>query len=344
LDLVNASGGIDGHPVKLIMCYDQGDPNTSRTCADNAVSNPDVVATVAVFSNNDDIIDPIMEKAGIAQIGIDPQGATDPTCDVCFAFDGGGISDTVGLAAELHVFDGANKIDLEIPTVPVAQAEMGDAKRTLLAVDPGAQIQEQFVAFTVADYDPYVEASAGYQATALFTGGSQLVSWVKTAHSLGIKMDFGVLGCCITPQDIQETGGLLNGALVAADTAPPTSNVAGAVLYRSIVSKYAPKGTVIDQSGMYGWMSAKLFADVAKSITGPVTRVSLLAALRKLNGYTGFDGLIAPYTTTVKNTAMGGTIPDLYNTNLVPVRLEDGVEQVVSKGYMNVFTGKIIGG
>jgi hypothetical protein len=66
--------------------------------------------------------------------------------------------------------------------------------------------------------------------------------------------------------------------------------------------------------------------------------------MRNLNDYSGFDGLIAPYTTTHKNTAEDGTIPDLYNVNLVPVRLENGVFTVVSKGYIDPYTGKILDG
>ena len=176
LDAINAAGGVHGHPVKLIQCLDHGDPNQSRTCANQAVSNPNVLGTVFVFSNNDNVIDPIMEAAGMPQIGIDPQGSDDPKCNVCFAFDGGGLSDTAGIGTVLHVYEGVNKIDMEIPQVPVAQAEMTVAKNNFLSVNPTGSVKEQFVPLTVANYAPYVEATRGYDGTALFTAGPQLAA------------------------------------------------------------------------------------------------------------------------------------------------------------------------
>ena len=152
-----------------------------------------------MFSNNDNVIDPIMEAAGMPQIGIDPQGSDDPKCNVCFAFDGGGLSDTAGIGTELHVYEGVNKIDMEIPEMPVAQAEMTVAKNNFLSVNPTGSVKEQFVPLTVANYAPYVEATQGYDGTALFTAGPQLVGWVKEASSLGIKMKWGILGIASPP-------------------------------------------------------------------------------------------------------------------------------------------------
>ena len=344
LDVLNAAGGIGGHPVKLVMCYDHDDPNTARTCANQAVSDPKIVATVDVYSENDNVIDPIMEDAGMPQIGIDPQGPADTNCDVCFAFDGGGYSDTIGIAVLLHVYDHVNKIDLEIPPVPDAQATLGVVKDVFLKLYPTASVHEQFVSFTVADYAPYVAATEGYQGTALYTGGSQQAAWLKEASSLGIHMDYGIIGSGLSPQSISQIGALLNGAVVSSDTAPPDSNVPGAALYRSEVAKYAP-GTAIDQNGLYGWMSAKFFGDTATTIKGSITRASLLAALRNVNDYTGFEGLIPPYTTTKPFNCGGcGVGPDLYNVDLLPARFENGKVTLISSGYLDPYTGQVTNG
>jgi branched-chain amino acid transport system substrate-binding protein len=342
-DAVNAAGGIDGRPVKLIECHDQGDPNQSRTCADQAAANKNVVATVFTWSNNDNIIDPILEAAGMAQAGIDPQGSSDLTCSVCFPFFGGGISDTIALGTLLHLYEGVDKLAMMIPNVPVAQAEENQAKAAFLALDPQGSVKEQFLPLTVANYDPYVAATEGYQGTALFDTTAADTAWLKTAHSLGIKMHYGVIGEGITPEFLQQGGSLLNGTVVSEDTEAPTSNVPGAVLYRSEVAKYAP-GTAPLQFGLLGWMSAKFFTDIATTISGPITRASVLAAMRNVTNYTGFGGLIGPYTTSKKSTILGGTAPDLYNTNVVPTDIQNGKEQTLSSGFLDPFTGKIING
>jgi branched-chain amino acid transport system substrate-binding protein len=343
LDAINAAGGIHGRPVKLIFCPDNGDPNQSRTCANQAVSNPNVVATVFVFSNNDNVTVPIFTSAGLPEIAIDPQGSSDLNCSVCFPMWGGGYSDTVGLGTLLHTYEGVNKIDMEIPTVPVAQAEMSAAKNGFLAINPSGNVKTQFVPLTVANYAPYVEATRGYDGTALFTGGSQLAAWVKQASSLGIKMKWGVLGISVTPQLLSQVGSDLNGAMIALDTAPPDSNVPGAVAYRADVAKYAP-GTTIDQNAMYGWMAAKFFGDIANGINGPVTRASVLAALRNVNNYTGLGGLIPPYSTTHKFTGLNGTAPSLYNVDLVPTRLVNGKFVRIGTGFIDPFTGQVSNG
>ena len=177
---INAAGGVHGHPVKLIECLDHGDPNQARTCANQAVSNPNVVATIFVFSNNDNVIDPIMESAGLPQIGIDPQGTDDPKCNVCFAFDGGGLSDTAGIGTELHIYDGVNKIDMEIPSVPVAQAEMSVAKQELPRYLPHGHRQGAVRAVHRRQLRPVCRGDQGLRGHGAVHRWPQLVAWVKT--------------------------------------------------------------------------------------------------------------------------------------------------------------------
>ena len=150
-------------------------------------------------------------------------------------------------------------------------------------------------------------------------------------------------GDCVTPHDISQVGDLLNGALVATSTAPPDSDTPGAVAYRADVAKYAP-GTTIDQSAMYGWMSAKFFGDIANGVSGPLTRASLLAALRNVDNYTGFEGLIPPYSTTHKFTGLGGTLPYLYNVDLAPARVQNGKFVRIGSSFIDPFTGKTTNG
>jgi branched-chain amino acid transport system substrate-binding protein len=338
---VNATGGIGGHPLKLVVCSDQGDANQSRNCANDAVSNSNVIATVFNYTNNGAIVNPILEQAGLAQIGIDPQG-DDLKCSVCFAFWGGGITDSVGEPALLHTYDSVNSVGIMCPAVPVCPTEVGYGKDSFQQLVPNATVLTQETPFATADLSAAVEAFKSVDGVALLTGGSQLLGWFKTAHSLGLSPKYAILGTTLTPDLITQAGGLFNNALLTLDTAPPTSNVKGAVEYRADLAKYAPSGTAIDQNGMYGWMDVKAIADVASTIKGPITRAAIMTAFTNLRDYTGFDGLIPPYSTNVPFTGLNGAAPRLFNPTLYPARLVNGVQTPLGDTFYNPFTGKSV--
>jgi len=65
---INAKGGIAGHPLKVIFCNDQNDPNQTQTCAQQAVA-AHVVACIACFSLNGARFVPVYEAAGTAMFG-----------------------------------------------------------------------------------------------------------------------------------------------------------------------------------------------------------------------------------------------------------------------------------
>jgi len=67
-DWINAHGGINGHPLKVITCDERGDPNQLANCARQAVSSH-AVAVVGSYSNNGAAAMPIVEKAKIAWFG-----------------------------------------------------------------------------------------------------------------------------------------------------------------------------------------------------------------------------------------------------------------------------------
>src|SRR5579862_5590927 len=57
IDDLNQSGGLGGHPVKLDVCNDGGDPNKTVACANQMVSDK-VIAVVGGQSANDNEIVP----------------------------------------------------------------------------------------------------------------------------------------------------------------------------------------------------------------------------------------------------------------------------------------------
>jgi ABC-type branched-subunit amino acid transport system substrate-binding protein len=70
VDGLNASGGIDGHPLKLHQCDSQGDASTEVQCAQQMVSDHVVASFEDQTFTAPAQVNSILHAAGIPRIGI----------------------------------------------------------------------------------------------------------------------------------------------------------------------------------------------------------------------------------------------------------------------------------
>ena len=68
-DWINAHGGIQGHPLKLTNCDEQGDPTKTAQCGREAIANHDV-AIIGSFTLNGSAIIPELQAANTSWFGI----------------------------------------------------------------------------------------------------------------------------------------------------------------------------------------------------------------------------------------------------------------------------------
>jgi ABC-type branched-subunit amino acid transport system substrate-binding protein len=81
VDVVNASGGIKGHPLQWVHCDDKGDPNVAATCANQLINTDKVRALVESVGLEGNIAWPMIQKADIINwfdVPIWPQDGTSP--------------------------------------------------------------------------------------------------------------------------------------------------------------------------------------------------------------------------------------------------------------------------
>jgi ABC-type branched-subunit amino acid transport system substrate-binding protein len=81
VDVVNAHGGIKGHPLKWVHCDDKGDPNVAETCANLLVNQDKVRALVSEVGLEGNILWPLIKKADIIDwfnVPIWPEDGTSP--------------------------------------------------------------------------------------------------------------------------------------------------------------------------------------------------------------------------------------------------------------------------
>src|SRR5271165_1656681 len=79
VDVVNANGGIKGHPLQWVHCDDKGDPNVAATCANQLINQDKVSAMVESVGLEGNIAWPQIQKANILNwfnVPIWPQDGT----------------------------------------------------------------------------------------------------------------------------------------------------------------------------------------------------------------------------------------------------------------------------
>lgn len=81
VDVVNANGGIKGHPLKWVHCDDKGDPNVAASCANLLINQDKVRAFVESVGLEGNIAWPLIKKADIINwfdVPIWPEDGTSP--------------------------------------------------------------------------------------------------------------------------------------------------------------------------------------------------------------------------------------------------------------------------
>ena len=93
---INATGGIKGRPLSIIICSDNGDPNTAATCVRNGISQG-AVAEINRTSPYGASMDPLEQAAGLAVLGGGLFSQADFTAPTLFPLQPG-FFNTIGSA------------------------------------------------------------------------------------------------------------------------------------------------------------------------------------------------------------------------------------------------------
>jgi branched-chain amino acid transport system substrate-binding protein len=290
---VNASGGVNGHPVSMTVLDDGGNPATALQDAKQLVTQDHIVAMVGEFSLADAAFAAYMASAGIPVVGgISPESAflTNPD----FYPSGSQLlMQTIGTfqlaktAGKKHIgvlYCAESPICAQL--VPLA---VGAAKLNGLAITTAR------VSSTAPNYTAQCLTLKSAGVDALFVGAASPVVQKITA------------GCAqqgYTPQTVTQTSTLsnawftdssLNGALLSGFNANPYDSSTPAIgALQAALNKYSPglsSGSQYNYDVVGPWAGGQLFLAAAKA--GNITPTSTGADVKK--------GLYA-----LKNETLGG--------------------------------------
>ncbi len=333
-DAVNASGGINGHPLKVISC-DAGDGSSvtqAVNCARGLVSNSSVLAEVGDFEIAQDQVNTVLNAAKVPNIGPPPNGQSVLSSPNSFPLSGSeGASIGIPLADA-----GAKKISVAYVNSPEAAAALPFTKAVLGVSRPGTSVLGGIpIDLTTTDLTPYVSKAASGDGVALAVIPSQLASWLTVAKSGNFTQKLGVSGSSLAPAELKALGSKADGLLVASGLPLVTSSLPGIVKFRQQMGQYA-SGQTLDAISLNGWLDTWAFAQVARTISGPVTRASVMSAFSNLTNFNVF-GLLPPGFSTTKDFAFPG-LSRLFNQYTVEGVVKNGQLVQTSAGYVPVFT------
>ena len=264
-DAINASGGIHGHPLKIVNCDDQGDVNQATQCAQQATSNPDVLGIVGNTSTCGSELLETLASAHMASIGDQYFCAEDFKSPQVFPFSAGSLDPAAGAAlgvTDLHMKN------MVIATIDVpAGREYPPLVQSVVVPVGGHVTGAVYIPLSAADMSPY--------ANEVVSDGGFLIDGNTTA--VGIR-----LGKALLEQGFKEpveyNGTTWDADTIKANFGNPTNayietpyNVtsAGYKMFVAAVNKYAPGAHYYSTDLSTVWLAAMIVQRWAKNVSDP---------------------------------------------------------------------------
>jgi ABC-type branched-subunit amino acid transport system substrate-binding protein len=299
---LNKRGGLEGHPVDVVYCDDQGDPNQTATCGRQMVSDK-VIAVVGGQLLNGNVLTPILAKAGIAQVGLSPVQGVEFTSPDVYPLGCGGLCSAQVLTAwaikkravtALVSADNQAAVPLRKGLQQVAEQAGGHFQNTVL------------VPATQADFAPIVAAAerGGVKDVVLELGSQQTAQFISAANSAGGSLAYLVTKTYKGAAAVASLGGAgaLDSVVSATPFPPLNSSNAEMVRFRTELADAATggiSGASVDNMQVTGfptWLAVQALEKlVARDKPAQVTAQAITNSLTATKAPIDFGGVIPPW-------------------------------------------------
>jgi hypothetical protein len=312
---INAAGGINGHPVEVIVCSDELNPEVARKCAREAAQQH-VAAIVGLQTFNETTVLPVLEASGIPVVGIFPFTKAALTSRVSFPFTSGFIGQTIGMGLQLArsgarevrviVPGGMGSISSEIGASVALGAEAGNARYAGLFQIPAKSL----------DLSPVVAAATGGGASVAGLAVDE-AELIRSMRSLAPGAMMSTYAFNLSDNVLRSAGAASDGIMAVEAFVPPTSDTVGARSYRRDLAAFNP-ALPISATGLHEWLAMMTFARVAQGLP-QVTAASMMEAMGRVRNL-DMAGITPPYSTTPRDPSL----PRLFNATIVFETVQSG--------------------
>jgi branched-chain amino acid transport system substrate-binding protein len=322
---INASGGINGHPIQILSCNDQSNPNEATKCADQAASDH-VSAVTGFFLFGSNTYAPLAAaKIPVLDIyPVSPQSGTEPDA---FPIDAGSFSGWHGIATQL-VKTGSKNVAL-IQCATAACAYSGDIVAAGVKGVGGTITSTVNAPIGAPDFSSYVQKalSSGSPQALVFVGIStdtaKLLLAVQQANFSG---PVGTSSNAVTPSLLKSPG--TGHLLIVSDVAivdPETKQ------FEADMKQYEPSA-LLDSYSEQTWQAVQGVANALKGKTG-TDAAALTAALSASTGLQVEAG-VPPINMTHPGPIPG--FPRMFNPDVIFYKVQNS-QYVATTGYVNPY-------
>jgi branched-chain amino acid transport system substrate-binding protein len=286
---LNASGGINGKKVTFIAKDNAFDPQQTIQIARELIGRDKVAAIVTAngTATTEATFPYVLNQSKVPIFG------TYGGSEAWYAKDAKpGLYGTQALyedqarvAVKWAVDEGAKNV-LIVRDDPDAFANVGKVAGAQVQKD-GATSSELVVKLGTTDYSPVLSQVKKKSPDAVFLilPPQEAAAYLKEAALQ--KVDIQAYGYAPTATEttVELAGAAAEGFRAAALTLPPTSDDPAIAEYRAAMAKYAPKSDP-DFYSLASYGAAKVFAEILKSIEGPVNSRSITEAINSAKDIT----------------------------------------------------------
>jgi branched-chain amino acid transport system substrate-binding protein len=297
-DSVNASGGINGHHIKVVVMDDGNSASTARSEAQELVQQDHVLAIVGEMSSPAETWASYVQQQGVPVIGgntIDP------------VFDSNPDFFPVGATPDQSVYDAIAATKATSPRGSVfyctenpACAALVPGVRSAYTRAGGSLVLPAPISVTAPDYTAECLTAKGdhVQSVIIYAPATTQLSIAQNCATQGY---FPVLmgdGVSFTQQFASSFSGVSGAKIMISDDVFPffEQSTPAEQAFHSALAKYAPSvlaPSTFTENDATEWASAQLFALAAQKLGPSPTPSQLTSALYGLSGTT-VGGLTPP--------------------------------------------------
>lgn len=320
---MNERGGVDGRPLELVTCNDAMNPDTAAQCGRQFAEDDSIVAVVGSTSILGQSFVPLLESAGIPDVGAYPTTPLHLTSPVVYPLQGGIFAAYAG-SARLAVDNGHERIAVIYNDLPTAALVLDGIDSVLgpAGVEPVASLP---VAVTTSDVAPAVQEIMRSDPDAVIVAFAQplLSTMIQGFDQAGSDVPLFIASGDLSRDEILALGPAAEGVLGTSPLPPVTTEdpVDAIVRFNEEMDEYAPADAKRNAVALNAWAAVQLFVEAAGSAE-TIDRDGIRAAIEALDAYDS-GGLTPP----VDFTATPEIKPRLFNASVAPLTLGEGVYQ-----------------
>jgi branched-chain amino acid transport system substrate-binding protein len=331
VDAINASGGIKGHPVKLVTCDSKASPTQGAACAKKMVSSG-AVAVVGMVAIPEAAITPILDRAGIPSIGAFPASAAVGNSPNAFCFMPGLTGQVAGIPEALKSVGATNAAMLYPSNVGPLSVAIADGWK--LGLKKSGLSDGGLAGFPIAStqFDAPVAKAVSHGADGVLAFGVGGGTAVLLKSVLQQSPNAKVAAFFTAPGVLQALGSTADGMVSVSLNQPYTAtSVPGIKMFDADMDRNGRPNTFAerDQDGVNAWAAAYAFQQVAEKLP-EVTRSSLLAAMENVQGLST-GGIYPPLSADTRKQKLA-SYSCVMNGAVVLAKVQDGKLVAVDPG------------